>query len=536
MATRGGAEGGSAKMGPSSEPTIQAVRIQDKYRFGKKLGAGQFGTTYECQEKASGKLACCKAIPKSKLVSMEDVNDVKREVAILHHVVGHENIVDIYGAFEDRENVYIVMELCRGGDLYETILERMERNGGTPYSERDAAALAKTILKVVEQCHALGVIHRDLKPENFLISSRGPDGILKATDFGLSAFFRPGDGFERHCGSPMYMAPEVVRWKPGAWTRLTKPPRYGCEVDIWSAGVIIYALLSGYPPFYAKSHSSRDIFKAILRGNPSFSTPPWPAISKDAKDLLRWMLDPDPKKRPTAFQVISHPWISEDGVAKEEPLDPVVATRLKEFTSMCKLKRVATAVIADSLQEEEIAGLKEMFKMMDADGSGTITLQELKEGLIKIGARVTEAELNRIMSETDIDHSGMIEYREFLAATLHLSKITKQENLHKAFAHFDKDGSGSITEDELVEACKTLNIGKQEVEQMIKEVDSNADGKIDYNEFVSMMGKSSSSSGGRRSRGVGSLASTSDLTSTSSLSEDSDLDGGSLRRFLPKRL
>ena len=103
------------------------------YRFGRKLGAGQFGTTYECEEKATQTMAACKVIPKTKLVSVDDVADVRREVAILYHLGGEEHVVEIHGCFEDRDNVYIVMELCRGGDLYDTILERMKLRGGTPY-------------------------------------------------------------------------------------------------------------------------------------------------------------------------------------------------------------------------------------------------------------------------------------------------------------------------------------------------------------------------------------------------------------------
>eukprot|EP00271_Cylindrocystis_brebissonii_P017026 TRINITY_DN424_c0_g3_i1.p1 TRINITY_DN424_c0_g3~~TRINITY_DN424_c0_g3_i1.p1 ORF type:complete len:520 (+),score=157.09 TRINITY_DN424_c0_g3_i1:245-1804(+) len=462
--------------------------IQDVYRFGKQLGSGNFGVVYECQEKKTGKLACLKAIPKTKLVSLEDVNDVRREVAIMYHLGGHPNIVEIYGTYEDKNNVYIVMELCKGGDFYDTILDNMEKNGGTPYSERDAAAITKTILKVVEHCQSLGVVHRDLKPENFLVTEKGPKGVLKATDFGLSAFYRPGKGFERHCGSPMYMAPEVVRWRPGART-LKNPPAYGPECDVWSIGVITYALLSGYPPFYAESHSPKEIYKAILKGNANFSQAPWPHISEAGKALVKWMLEADPKKRPTVTEALSHPWINEPGVAPDVPLDLAVSSRLKQFTSMAKLKKVAMQVIAESLTVEEIAGLKEMFMMIDQDKSGKITLKELREGLAKMGAHVSETEVNRIMTETDVDHSGEIEYFEFLAATLHLNKIEKQENLFKAFAHFDADGSGFISNDELEHACKEFNISKEEVTQMMKEVDSNKDGQIDYSEFVTMMRK-----------------------------------------------
>eukprot|EP00271_Cylindrocystis_brebissonii_P017027 TRINITY_DN424_c0_g4_i1.p1 TRINITY_DN424_c0_g4~~TRINITY_DN424_c0_g4_i1.p1 ORF type:complete len:531 (+),score=151.49 TRINITY_DN424_c0_g4_i1:1315-2907(+) len=469
-------------------------RIEDVYRFGKKLGSGNFGVVYECQEKRTGKVACMKAIAKSRLVSVEDVNDVKREVAIMYHVVGHPNVVEIYDTFEDKNNVYIVMELCQGGDFYETILEKMQENGGTPYSEKDAAGIVKVILKVVEHLNSLGVVHRDLKPENFLMTTKGPGGVLKATDFGLSAFYAPGRGFERHCGSPMYMAPEVVRWRPTPKQVAhlqKKPPPYGPECDIWSTGVIAYALLTGYPPFYAASHSPKDIYAATLRGNPNFTSHPWPFISWQAKELVQKMLDPDPQKRPTVIEALNHPWIHEPGVAPDVPLDAAVAARLKQFTSMAKFKKVALQVVAETLQDEEIEGLHQLFLDIDVDKGGTITLQELRDGLRKWGAHLTDTEVERIMEQTDVDHSGVIEYGEFLAATLHLSKVEKQENLLKAFAHFDTDGSGYITLDELEGACREYNIGKEEAADMLKEVDTNSDGKIDYGEFVAIMRKAS---------------------------------------------
>lgn len=314
-----------------SELAIKLDPIEEIYRFGKNLGCGKFGTLFECQEIATGKLSCCKAISKTKLKSPENKNDVRREIAIMHHLVGHENIVDIYGAYEDKDNVYIVMELCEGGDLYDTILDRMDGDEGSPYSERDAAAIAKTIIKVVEKCHAFGVIHRDLKPENFLVTSKGEGGNLKATDFGLSTFFRPGEGFDRHCGTPTYMAPEVVKWAPGTWDPLQKPPKYGPEVDIWSAGVIVYELLCGFPPFYvARAATPQEIFECILKGNPDFSSPPWDEISGEAKDLLKWMLQLDPKLRATSQQVLCHPWINGADVASDLPLSPLVTWRLKQ--------------------------------------------------------------------------------------------------------------------------------------------------------------------------------------------------------------
>jgi calcium-dependent protein kinase len=161
-------------------------RLKDIYTLGKKLGQGQFGTTYQCVEKATGKQFACKSIAKRKLVTDEDVEDVRREIQIMHHLSGHPNVVSIVGAYEDAVAVHLVMELCAGGELFDRIIQRGH------YSEKAAAQLARVIIGVVEACHSLGVMHRDLKPENFLFVNQKEDAPLKAIDFGLSIFFKPG--------------------------------------------------------------------------------------------------------------------------------------------------------------------------------------------------------------------------------------------------------------------------------------------------------------------------------------------------------
>ncbi len=447
----------------------QTENLRDLYTLGRKLGQGQFGVTYLCVEKSTGKEFACKSIAKRKLISMEDVEDVRRELHIMHHLSGHPNIVNIKGAYEDVTSVHLVMELCAGGELFDRIIQRGH------YSEAKAAELTRTIVGVVEACHSLGVMHRDLKPENFLFSNHSEDAALKTTDFGLSVFFKPGEIFTDVVGSPYYVAPEVLR------------KHYGPEADVWSAGVILYILLSGVPPFWAETE--QGIFEQVLKSELDFVSDPWPKISESAKDLLRKMLNPNVAKRLKSHQVLCHPWIREDGVAPDRPIDPAVQTRLKQFSAMNKLKKIAIRVIAESLSEEEIAGLKEMFLMMDSDGSGAISFEELKEGLKKVGSNLMEADIRQLMDAADVDHNGTIDYGEFLAATLNLNKIEREENLYAAFSYLDKDKSGYLTIDELQQACNDFHMGDMCVEDLIREVDQDNDGRIDYNEFVTMMRK-----------------------------------------------
>uniref|UniRef100_A0A0E0LHF2 non-specific serine/threonine protein kinase n=1 Tax=Oryza punctata TaxID=4537 RepID=A0A0E0LHF2_ORYPU len=444
-------------------------RLKDLYTLGKKLGQGQFGTTYQCVEKATGKVFACKSIAKRKLVSEEDVEDVRREIQIMHHLAGHPSVVSIVGAYEDAVAVHLVMELCAGGELFDRIVQRGH------YSEKAAAQLARVIIGVVEACHSLGVMHRDLKPENFLFVNHKEDSPLKTIDFGLSIFFKPGETYSDVVGSPYYVAPEVLM------------KHYGREVDVWSAGVIIYILLSGVPPFW--DESEQGIFEQVLKGDLDFSSDPWPAISDSAKDLVRKMLNRDPRKRLTAHEALCHPWVCVDGVAPDKPLDSAVLTRLKQFSAMNKLKKMALRVIAENLSEDEIAGLREMFKMLDTDNSGQITLEELKTGLRRVGANLKDSEITTLMEAADIDNSGSIDYGEFIAATMHLNKVEREDNLFAAFSYFDKDSSGYITQDELQKACEEFGIGDAHLEDIIKDIDQDNDGRIDYNEFVTMMQK-----------------------------------------------
>ncbi|WZZ77060.1 hypothetical protein YC2023_088430 [Brassica napus] len=471
--------------------------IRDLYSLGHKLGQGQFGTTYMCREISTGREYACKSITKRKLISKEDVEDVRREIQIMHHLAGYKNIVTIKGAYEDPLYVHIVMELCSGGELFDRIIQRGH------YSERKAAELIKIIVGVVEACHSLGVMHRDLKPENFLLVNKDDDFSLKAIDFGLSVFFKPGQIFEDVVGSPYYVAPEVLL------------KHYGPEADVWTAGVILYILVSGVPPFWAETQ--QGIFDAVLKGHIDFDSDPWPLISDSAKDLIRGMLCSRPSERLTAHQVLRHPWICENGVAPDRALDPAVLSRLKQFSAMNKLKQMALRVIAESLSEEEIAGLKEMFKAMDTDNSGAITFDELKAGLRRYGSTLKDTEIRDLMEAADIDKSGTIDYGEFIAATIHLNKLDREEHLLSAFSYFDKDGSGYITIDELQQACAEQGMSDVFLEDVIKEVDQDnvryqnistgleiiwskakgsfssaslfQDGRIDYGEFVAMMQK-----------------------------------------------
>lgn len=444
--------------------------ISEKYHLGRELGRGEFGITYLCTEKESQDALACKSISKFKLKTPIDLDDVRREVDIMRHLPTHPNIVSLEGVYEDDDAVHLVMELCEGGELFDRIVARGH------YSERAAAVVTRTIVEVVQLCHKHGVIHRDLKPENFLFANKKENSPLKAIDFGLSVFFKPGEKFSEIVGSPYYMAPEVLKRS------------YGPEVDVWSAGVILYILLCGVPPFWAETEQA--VAQAILRGALDLKRDPWPIISENAKSLVRQMLEPDPKKRLSAQQVLDHPWLQNTKKAPDIPLGDVVRSRLKQFSAMNKLKKKALRVIAENiLCGEEVEGIKEMFNAMDTNKTGFLTFEQLKVGLQKIDPQLAEAEIQQLMDAADADGNGKLDYGEFMAVTIHLQRMDNDEHLRKAFAHFDLDGDNFI---DFIELQQTLgdDLGSDDTDMInaiMQEVDLDKDGKISYDEFVSMM-------------------------------------------------
>ncbi|KAJ4772397.1 Calcium-dependent protein kinase [Rhynchospora pubera] len=446
--------------------------FSSRYSLGQELGRGEFGVTRLCTDNQTGEIYACKAISKRRLRTEADYAEVRREVDIMRRVARggvEERVVRLKEAMEDYEFVYLIMELCEGGELFDRIVARGH------YSERAAANVFRTIVEVVQLCHEQGVIHRDLKPENFLFANTSEDSPLKAIDFGLSVFFKPGQQFTEVVGSPYYMAPEVLK------------RCYGPEVDVWSAGVILYILLCGVPPFWAEN--DEGIAQAIIRGKYTLEREPWPRVSENAKDLVQKMLDPNPYRRLTAKEVLEHPWLKNANLAPNISLGEEVRSRLKQFSAMNKFKKKALRVVASHLPSEQVNDIKQIFHMMDKDKNGNLTFEELKEGFQDIGEAVAELDVQMLLEAADVDGNGTLDCDEFVTVSVHLKKIGSDEHLTKAFEYFDKDGSGFIEVDELREALVEGDLGPNDqiIKEIISDVDKDNDGKISYQEFELMM-------------------------------------------------
>eukprot|EP01121_Diplochlamys_sp_Union-15-3_P004030 TRINITY_DN139_c0_g1_i1.p1 TRINITY_DN139_c0_g1~~TRINITY_DN139_c0_g1_i1.p1 ORF type:complete len:395 (-),score=72.61 TRINITY_DN139_c0_g1_i1:61-1218(-) len=250
------------------------------------LGVGNFSTVKLGICKKKGEKVAIKIIEKKSSKNKPEM--LANEVGILLKV-DHPNIIRMKDLFDSPNTLYLVMELVTGGELFDEIVKRDQ------YSEKDARAVMKQLLSAIAYLHEIGIVHRDLKPENLLLANTSHDSPIKLADFGLSKIYSEDMMMSTACGTPGYVAPEIVECNP-----------YNSAVDLWAAGVIMYILLCGYPPFY--DEQEQKLFDSIVKGKFEFHTPFWDHVSDSAKDLIRHLLVVDPEKRLTANQALEHEW------------------------------------------------------------------------------------------------------------------------------------------------------------------------------------------------------------------------------------
>ncbi|CAN4091129.1 unnamed protein product [Withania somnifera] len=265
--------------------------LKRAYRVCEEIGKGRFGVVFKCYSPETGENFAVKSI--NKVLIAEDSIDrqcLYNEAKIMQLLSPNPHIVRIADVYEDDMYLDIVLELCNNSDLF----RRLENQ--RVFSESDAVAVLVPLMEAIAHCHRLGVSHRDIKPDNILFNDWND---LKLADFGSAQCFRSGELMTGVVGTPYYVAPEVLAGK-----------NYNEKVDIWSAGVILYIMLAGIPPFYGDS--TEEIFEAVLRANLRFPTRIFQSMSSAAKDLLRGMLCKDVSRRFSAEQVLRHPWITSD--------------------------------------------------------------------------------------------------------------------------------------------------------------------------------------------------------------------------------
>lgn len=304
--------------------------VKEAYAIGEELGRGGFAIVSKGTDLDDGSEWALKMIKQE--VYKKNKKSTDMEVAILN-AVNHRGVVKIREVLLTDKCYVIVLELLEGGELFDRIIEREK------YSEKDAVQVTQSILQTIAHLHQSKCAHRDLKPENLIFKNTSEQAPLLLTDFGFAEMFKVSGQMDTSCGTPEYVAPEVLAAKGGKGV-------YSEVCDVWSIGVITYILLCGFPPFYSSSPNGgeKELFQKIARADFSFPSPYWDPVSKEAKDFVKKLLKVDPKKRPSASKALSHPWIQGGGDRHRRLASQQI--NLKQFMATRKFRTAVFAVIA----------------------------------------------------------------------------------------------------------------------------------------------------------------------------------------------
>ena len=439
--------------------------MEDKYEIIKELGSGAFSRCLQVKNKTTGNLYACKEIQKK---NMSDLEGSKYEISILIKL-DHPNIIKLYEVYENDEYFHLIMELCSGGELFDRIISSIEN--GKPFTEEQVANIFRQMMSAINYCHKNNIVHRDLKPENLLCLDESPNSPIKVIDFGMSKICDPNDIMFERVGTAYYIAPEVLEGM------------YDEKCDIWSAGVILYILLCGYPCFNGETDD--QIYKQIKKKKFDFPSPEWDIISDKAKNLIKKMLT-DSTERISAEEVLKAPWLVQRAPnPKMRGSLQLNELQLKNYAASSKMRKAVLTYIASRLTQNEIEELNKTFQHIDDNNDGKLTLEEIKIAISK-KKKFNIEHIEGIFKSIDTDGSGSIEYTEFISACLDKSLYLKKEKLKEAFSLFDVDNNGKISKEEI---AKVLGMNKRskEIASIFEKYDINKDGEIDFNEFFEMM-------------------------------------------------
>lgn len=258
--------------------------LMQRYELGRVLGQGTFAKVYHARKIATGQSVAIKVIDKEKVLKVGLIDQIKREISVMR-LVRHPNVVQLYEVMASKTKIYFAMEYVRGGELFNKVARgRLKEDAARKYFQQ--------LIGAVDFCHSRGVYHRDLKPENLLLDE---NGNLKVSDFGLSALgeSRRHDGLlHTTCGTPAYVAPEVIN----------KKGYDGAKADLWSCGVVLFVLMAGFLPFH--DSNLMEMYRKISKGE--FRCPQW--FPPEVRRLLTRLLDPNPSTRITIAKLVENPW------------------------------------------------------------------------------------------------------------------------------------------------------------------------------------------------------------------------------------
>ncbi len=411
--------------------------VYDGVQTGPVLGSGISGVVRLVTHKATGVKYAVKCLDLGLVDTEEGLMQLREEIFIMCQL-DHPNIVRLEEVYESHSEIYLVQELCLGGELF----DRLDEQPDYHYTEAECARLIKQMLCAVRYLHSKGIIHRDLKLENFLFSSSAPDSELKMIDFGLSKHFQYGEIQQQAVGTPYTVAPEVIRG------------RYDERCDIWAIGVIAFLLLSGEPPFggCGGPEPLMVVRQNILNGSFEFEPEDiWDLVSDKAKEFINALLVTNPKFRPTAMDAQKLGWLKEwadrTNVDNDHTLNPNVVRALVNFKEFSDMRKLLCEVLSFTLLPDQIKDLRKEFETLDTDGSGEISLLSLKQVLVtnagagSLGA-LTEEEVEDIFNAMRVKKTETtIRWHEFIAAGLSQCEVDDR-NLRLAFDRLDNDHKG----------------------------------------------------------------------------------------------
>ena len=464
---------------------ISKEKLLDNYEIIKQIEKNFNYTIYKVKNKKTNEENACKRIPKKNQKDNEIDNN--QEIKILYHC-DYPNIIKLYEIYEDSDFFYLIFEMCEGGELDDRIIKKIEEE--KIYSEKEAAKIFKKIIQAIAYLHSNGICHRNLKPDNILFLSEKNDSDIKLINFSLSKIYSFGKykndknleieeekenktRMNKLVGNAYFISPEMINGN------------YNEKCDIWSAGIILYFLLSGEPPF--NGMNNEEVYSKIKEIKFNFPDKEWNNISNEAKDLIKKMICNE-NERLSAVQVLEHDWIKHCAPNSNGLLTNINIQCFKIYKNIHKIKRAIYTFIALRLNDEDTKNLKKLFKLFDIDHDGRITLNEMKNAFIKLNVKDYENEIENIFNSIDTDKNGIIDYTEFLSASINgNNEIISKKTLKDTFKLLDKDNSGKISKNNMIKVLKLENLNEKIVDNYIKKYDINKDGEIDYNEFLDMM-------------------------------------------------
>lgn len=326
-----------------------SASVTNVYTMTKELGSGAFSVVKLAEDRNTKEMVAIKCVDRKKL-SAEDLEMLRREVQILSSIE-HPNIIKFKEFTENPSHCYLVMEPLMGGELFDRIVSMPDGH----FSEKVAASFFMPLMSALAHMHSLHIAHLDLKPENFLLVSNAPDSPIKIADFGFADFQKEGTLLREVCGSPGYIAPEIVSLRPG--------DGYTIAADIWSMGVILYILLTGYPPFSAEN--DEDSFELTKKGQ--YDREPIESLTPAAQNLISRMLVLEPGQRLTSAEVLRHPWIT--GEASSVALTSTQGN-LKKLLARKQWKKAIHGVKFTAKLSAMMKGLKKPSDAADAADAG----------------------------------------------------------------------------------------------------------------------------------------------------------------------